>query len=98
MDAALCLALVADPTAGATVCPKAGLAAAAANVTNVTNKRKSRLRARMTSSSSWALPYFTLEYGKPPTSIGVPKLDILGASVPDTRGAYHPTLTAQAMA
>jgi hypothetical protein len=41
---------------------------------------------------------FPLENGKPPTSIEVPKLGILGASVPGTSGAYHPTLTAQAMA
>src|SRR5271169_2663486 len=39
IDAALCVPLFAGPTAGATVCPKAGVAAAAANVTN---KRKSR--------------------------------------------------------
>jgi hypothetical protein len=39
MDAALCVALLAAPTAGATPCPKAGVAAAAANDAN---KSKSR--------------------------------------------------------
>jgi hypothetical protein len=39
MDAALCVPLLADPTA--TVCPKAGVVEAA---TNVTNRRNSRRR------------------------------------------------------
>src|SRR5262249_41919539 len=39
MDAALCLALLAAPAVGATACPKAGVAAAAASVTV---QRKSR--------------------------------------------------------
>jgi hypothetical protein len=39
MDAALCVALLAADAAGAASCPKAGVAAAAANVAN---KRKSR--------------------------------------------------------
>jgi hypothetical protein len=44
MDAAVCVPLGADPTTGATVCPRAGIAAAAANVTE---KRKSCGRALM---------------------------------------------------
>jgi hypothetical protein len=51
MDAAPCVPLSADPTAGATVCPKAGGAATAANVTN---KRISRRCAFMPISLSRA--------------------------------------------
>jgi hypothetical protein len=49
MDAAPCLPLLAGPTAGATSCPKAGVAAAAANVT----KRKPRRCTFMLPSLSW---------------------------------------------
>src|SRR6516165_1867754 len=47
MDAALCLPLLAGPVVGATACPKAGVAAAAASVTT---KRKSRRCKFMLSS------------------------------------------------
>src|SRR6202049_3626051 len=49
MDAALCAPLLAGLTAGA-ACPKAGVAAA---VANVTNKRKSRRCTFMLPSLSW---------------------------------------------
>jgi hypothetical protein len=50
MDAAPCVALLVGPTAGATVCPRAGVAAAAANATS---KRKSRRCTFMPTSLSW---------------------------------------------
>jgi hypothetical protein len=50
MDPVLGSPLVAGPTAGAAVCPKAGIAAAAANAIT---KRKPRRRRLMISSSSW---------------------------------------------
>src|SRR6266478_817588 len=50
IDAALCVLLVAGPAAGVTVCPKPGVATAAANVPH---KRKSRRHALMISSPSW---------------------------------------------
>jgi hypothetical protein len=54
-DAALCVPLSAGPAAGATVWPKAGAAAVAADVTN---KSKS-LRTFMPTSRSWsATPFY----------------------------------------
>ena len=53
IDAALCVALLGEPAAGAAVCPKAGVAAVAANVTN---KRKSRRMFMLTSRSWFARP------------------------------------------
>src|SRR5260370_8879562 len=50
MDATVCVPLGADLTTGATVCPRAGIAAAAANVNN---KGKSRRCSFMACSRSW---------------------------------------------
>ena len=53
MGAALCVPLFAVPTAGTTVCPQAGIAAA---TTNVTDKRSSR-RCLMTCSPFMTRPF-----------------------------------------
>src|SRR5260370_40316606 len=89
MDAADWVPLVADPTAGATVCPKAGVATAAINVTN---KGKSRCRALMISSPSWfARPHvcghfiFYFKDGKRLTPAEVVELFIRPAGARDTR-------------
>jgi hypothetical protein len=43
MDGALCVPLSAGPAAGATACPKAGVAAAAAKITNSRKVRRTML-------------------------------------------------------
>jgi hypothetical protein len=52
MDAADCVPLPADAASGATVCPRADVAVAAANVTK---KRKSRRRTFLHPFSLWLL-------------------------------------------
>src|SRR6516162_4525225 len=54
IDAALPLPLLADPTVGATDCPKTGVTAAAASVTT---KRKSRCTFMTTSRQCFARPH-----------------------------------------